>query len=99
MIKMIQQTNEQIKLEVGDFVIYTPKPNTIAGQINAISPDYERAFVVYPIGLPHIFSLTDLALVQKGTLDSFSWDLAHLFMDLLKKNFEDENEKQSRKTL
>jgi hypothetical protein len=69
--------------EVGDFVRYVPEPDTISGQINSISPDYKKAFVVYPIGRPSIHQLKDLRLVQKGTLSYFSWDLAQQFIDLL----------------
>jgi hypothetical protein len=68
---------------VGDFVRYTPEPNGISGQINSISPDYQRAFVVYPIGRPYIYKLADLELIQKGTLSHFSWDLSQQFIEYM----------------
>jgi hypothetical protein len=74
------------RLEVGDFVVNKKEPYSIGGQINSISPYYESAFVVYPIGRPYIFPLIDLELIQRGTLSHFSWDLAQEFINLLEKD-------------
>ena len=72
------------RLRVGDYV---RTGNSIAGQIGSLSYDYKKAFVIFPIGSPHILNLSEIELVQKGTFSNFPWSLAVQYMQLLEKEW------------